>query len=618
MKGVDSWKGYHRLTTWITLKVSSFLLSVFFAVVYFLAAFLVSFFLITPYHQVQNWAAYELAGFMESGALPVQRESLAVHYSDGSSHQFLVSNRDSVGQLQDAVSEVKMSSLWAGSMGIGLSAIFTYLTMLGLSRYQTKRSDSEFIRGGQFVEASELKRAIQRDKKDSDLMLGNVPMLAPLEDRHVGVFGDTGTGKSQLLLAIAEWAMERGDKGVILDKSGEFTQHLFNPERDYILSPFDDRSMGWTPYEEGVDLYEFERLAKSFVPMPDGATGGNEHWPEASLTLLSWLFYRQFQEGKTTIDDLVDVMTFAEERVEQNALGEDQVVKVRGLNDLLKGTMADMVIDPSSPEHASSVIGTLVPKIRSLWYLRGLENRPRLSLRKWAEDDSERGWIFIRVTEDQLDAVNPVVTAWLDTLIKSVLSLPKSADRALWAFIDELQSVEKINSLGTGVYEGRKHGLRMVLGAASVNALHERYGEKPVKGMMSMLGTKLIYRTSEPDAAEWNSKMLLEEDVVMEQQGMSFGTNDNLNASDRREKQALVTPSEIATLPDLTAYLRFSGDWPTSQVTLTYKEWPVVATAFAPRQQPDPTSRASTSSSTEAVHGDQSPSDDDPLQEPFI
>jgi type IV secretory pathway TraG/TraD family ATPase VirD4 len=127
----------------------------------------------------------------------------------------------------------------------------------------------------------------------------------------------------------------------------------------------------------------------------------------------------------------------------------------------------------------------------------------------------------------------------------------------------------------------------MLLGFASVNELQDIYGEKPVKSIMSMLGTKLVFRTSEPDAAEWNSKMLLEEDVMAEQQGISFGTNDNLNASDRRERQALVTASEIATIPDLTAFVRFAGDWPTSKTAFTYKAWPDVAVPFIPRSLPE-------------------------------
>lgn len=585
MSTVDLWKGYRRAATGVSLKGSSLGLVLGFFFLFYVASFVGLFSLMTPLHELQNWTAYQIADGMNSGYFP-HRDRMTLHDAEGGKASFLVANVHQVSELQVAKESVEKSAIYSGLGAIPIALVGVYILSVILLGYQKRRSDSEFIRGGKFADADELSSAIKRMNDESSLMLGNIPMLRSLENRHMGFSGDTGTGKSQALLAVVSWAKAQGHKGVIVDKTGEFTQHLFDPETDKILSPFDDRSLGWTPYNEGDDLFDFERLAKSFVPLVQGSAGGNEHWPEASLTVLSWLFFRLKEEGRTTIDDLVDVLTVAHEHVEKDALGEDQIVKIRGVNELLKGTLADMVIDPSSPEHAMSVIGTLVPKIRSFWYLRGLENREQFSFRKWAADDSQKGWVFIRVTEDQLDSVNPVVTAWIDTLVKAVLSLPKSSERVIWAMVDELQSFEKINALGKGVFEGRKHGLRMLLGFASVNELQEIYGEKSVKSIMSMLGTKLVFRTSEPDAAEWNSKMLLEEDVMSEQQGISFGTNDNLNASDRREKQALVTASEIATVPDLTAFVRFAGDWPTSKTVFKYKAWPDVATPFIPRTMP--------------------------------
>ena len=585
MSTIDLWKGYRRATTGVSLKGSSIGLVVGFFFLFYIVSFAGIFSLLTPLYDFKNWTAYQIAGGMNAGYFP-SRETMTLHRQDGTQSSFVVSQRGGVSALIESKKDIETNAIYSSIGALPVALIGVYLLSVVLIRYQGRRSDSEFIRGGKFASAGELSAAIKRLKNDSSLMLGNIPMLRSLENRHMGFSGDTGTGKSQALLAVVSWAKAQGHKGVIVDKTGEFTQHLFDPKTDKILSPFDDRSLGWTPYNEGDDLFDFERLAKSFVPLIQGSAGGNEHWPEATLTVLSWLFYRLKEEGRTTIDDLVDVLTVAHEHVEKDALGEDQIIKIRGVNELLKGTLADMVIDPSSPEHAMSVIGTLVPKIRSFWYLRGLEKREQFSFRKWAADDSQKGWVFIRVTEDQMDSVNPVVTAWIDTLVKAVLSLPKSPDRVIWAMVDELQSFEKINALGKGVFEGRKHGLRMLLGFASVNELQEIYGEKSVKSIMSMLGTKLVFRTSEPDAAEWNSKMLLEEDVMSEQQGISFGTNDNLNASDRREKQALVTASEIATVPDLTAFVRFAGDWPTSKTVFKYKDWPDVATPFIPRAMP--------------------------------
>ncbi|ERS88328.1 hypothetical protein Q672_10755 [Marinobacter sp. EVN1] len=629
MKALEIWKGYRRATTNVSLGGSSIALLISFFILFFVLSFTVLFYLQTSGPDFKNWGSYQLARVIDKGYLSVKKDQLAVYSESDQKGYFSVPEYTENSRLISSKNEVEKSAIWSVVFAVPFGAGLAYFTAVFLLAYQRKSSDSEYIRGGKFAEASALAEAIKRQEKASDLMLGTVPMIKDLENRHIGLLGDTGTGKSQVLFEIVDWAKNRrGAKGFIVDKTGEFVQHFYDPERDYILSPFDDRSEGWGLYNEGTDLYSFERLAKSFIPTISGDGGKNDHWPEASITVLSWLFQGLWEREEVTVDQLIDALSQATEKVETDLLGNEQIVKLRGVNELLGGTLADIVVDPSSPEHAGSVLASIIPKVRAFWYLRGLEQRRQFSIRKWASDDAEKGWVFIRVTDEQLDSVNPIITAWLDTLIKSVLSLPKSGTREIWGLVDELQSFDKINSLGKSVFEGRKHGLRMALGSASFSQLQEIYGEKSIKGILSMLGTKLIYRTSEPDAAEWSSRLLLEEDVVMEQQGMSFGTNDNLSASDQRKSQALVTPSEIMSLPDLSAFLRFGGDWPTSRVTFTYKEWPEISPYFIERTLPRVVRKKPDADRPEAIGSNEGtgevpppPSDDDFAQwsgEPLI
>lgn len=629
MKVLEVWKGYRRVTTKVSLGGSSIGLLVSFFILFVLLSFSIFFYLQNSAPDFKNWAAYQLASAMDKGYLGVKRDQLAVYSEDSEKTYFSVSEYAENSRLKDSKNKVESAAVWSVILAVPSGAGLAYFTAVFFLAYQRKSSDSEYIRGGKYIDAEALAEAIKRQKKASDLMLGKVPMIKDLENRHIGLLGDTGTGKSQVLFEIVDWAKNRrGAKGFIVDKTGEFVQHFYDSERDFILSPFDNRSEGWGLYNEGTDLYSFERLAKSFIPTVSGDGGKNDHWPEASITVLYWLFQGLWEREEITIDQLIDGLSQATETVETDLLGNERIVKLRGINELLGGTLADIVVDPSSPEHAGSVLASIIPKVRALWYLRGLEKRRQFSIREWASNDAEKGWVFIRVTDEQLDSVNPIITAWLDTLIKSVLSLPKSGTREIWGLVDELQSFEKINSLGKSVFEGRKHGLRMALGSASFSQLQEIYGEKSIKGILSMLGTKLIYRTSEPDAAEWSSRLLLEEDVVMEQQGMSFGTNDNLSASDQRKSQPLVTPSEIMSLPDLSAFLRFGGDWPTSQVTLTYKEWPEISPYFIERtlprvvrKKPDPDRSEAGRSNEQTGEVPPDPSDGDLAQwsgEPLI
>ncbi len=88
------------------------------------------------------------------------------------------------------------------------------------------------------------------------------------------------------------------------------------------------------------------------------------------------------------------------------------------------------------------------------------------SIRDWLEDPNG-GNLFITWREDMKDAMKPLLSAWVDVLCTSMLSLPESRERRLWLLIDELASLEKLPSLLDALTKGRKHGLRIVAGLQS-------------------------------------------------------------------------------------------------------------------------------------------------------
>jgi len=342
-------------------------------------------------------------------------------------------------------------------------------------------------------------------------------------------------------------------------------------------------------YSEAEEIDEFESVAESFIPNLSKSEA-HSHWSEAAQTVFAWLLYKlkvEKGDGEPTIDEIMRTLIDSQTVVEKNALGEDQIVRKRELDRLIRGTLASMVVNPDSPEHASSVISTLVPKIRSLWYLRGLETRPRFSISDWAQNPDDDRWIFIRVNSRQLQSVRPLITAWIDVAIATALTLKKSSDRQIWCFLDELQSLDKLTSLDKGLNEGRKHGLRFVLGFTSVARLYDLYGEKTFKSMVSMCGTKMIYRTSEPDVAEWTSKLLTAREIISERGSVQAGTNnDSTGSTEQREKLALVMADEIQTLPDLNFYMRLPDKYPTAHVVIRYQDRPDIAEPFIKRKLP--------------------------------
>jgi type IV secretory pathway TraG/TraD family ATPase VirD4 len=585
LKGILRWQSETSLTTQNFLSyLGAFLVLAPILLILFLLLF-------SPEHGLFNEAVYQIAGLMNALEIPAEGRHFSYYGGDELLLKAPVASLRSLPTLVE--NHARMVPLfWIGfalSSVLSVFVLYAISTFVSFSGTQKKADKKSFIRGAELVESSALKRHIVEQGEVSDLYLGNVPFVRSLQSRHLGVFGDTGTGKSQLIFSILHRLREQGKKLFIVDKSGEFVQHFYNPETDILLGPFDDRTHGWTPYNEGAELFDCERLAKSFIPTSPEKHSGQDHWPEAALTVFSWLLKQMVSSGKNlTIEDLIHQLTVSRDVVHTDALGNEKIVRIRGINELLKGTLAELVIDPDSPDHAASVIATIIPKIRALWYLRGLEHKPSFSFRDWVKNP-DAGSVFIRVTEDQLDSVNPIVSAWIDTVIKTVLSLEKDPDRELWAFIDELQSFDKINTLGKGVYEGRKYGLRFVLGFTSVQELFSLYGQHTAKSIISMLCTKAVFRTSEPDGAEWNSRLLGEEEFWEKSQHVNYSghaKSSSLSEGDQRKRLSLVSGTEIAALEDLNFYLKFSGPWPLAKVRESYREWAKLAAPFVPRTLP--------------------------------
>ncbi|MGR5283670.1 type IV secretion system DNA-binding domain-containing protein, partial [Photobacterium damselae] len=57
--------------------------------------------------------------------------------------------------------------------------------------------------------------------------------------------GSTGTGKSVAIRKLLREIRARGDKAIIYDKGCTFVSRFYDEHKDYILNPFDERSVDW-------------------------------------------------------------------------------------------------------------------------------------------------------------------------------------------------------------------------------------------------------------------------------------------------------------------------------------------------------------------------------------
>lgn len=583
----DDYKGFARFRMELGQKVTAIRFRFFVFFIAFVLSLSLSFYTFSDRFKVNNAALYGVSLLLDA----LQKKDTVLHYklADGGRVPFKVGTYSRQKALISSVEHVEKMLMFSG----GASFLFGLLAVVVISSFfrsvqGDRKHKKKHIRGAQFDEADELRDLVEERGEASNVVLGEVPVPTSKLPRHFSLTGDTGVGKTQLLMDVLDVVRAAGEKAVILDKNGELMSHYYDPNRDYVLGPFDDRALNWTPFCEGLSELDFERLSRSFIPSV--TTGKEDHWPEASVTVMTALLYQLAvqTEFQGTIDEILIAFMDVKKVVEKNLLGSNEIVVKRKLYELLKGTLASMVVDQDAAEHASNVVASIVPKIRALRFLRGLEKKNTFSIRNWAKNDADKGWLFLRVTEEQLEVVGPLVSVWIDTVIKAVLSLEKSSSRVIWAVIDELQSMGKINTLPKALTEGRKHGLRCILSFPSVNQLFDIYGENLATAMLSQCNTKVIFQTDEPKAAKWNAELLGLEEVVRENESTHYGDKENRGVSEQDKDRYIVMPAEIQSLAPFTAYLKFAGNWPVTKIKTRYRDRPIVAVASVERVLPPP------------------------------
>jgi type IV secretory pathway TraG/TraD family ATPase VirD4 len=394
----------------------------------------------------------------------------------------------------------------------------------------------------------------------TSVTLGGIALPVHNETLHCLLAGSTGSGKTVLLDEALAAIVARGERAIVVDPGGHHLSH-FGKEGDVVLNPFDQRSPGWTVFNEIRKDFDYFRLAKSVIP--------DAHGPDAS-----WHFYAQIlcsegmrvlmQQGHNTTTALLERLTIA---------------PAEELAALLKGTPVQGLFDKDAGRALASTRFILTTFLNPHRYLQPGD----FSLRDWLQNAA--GNLFITWREDMQAALLPLVACWADLLANAVLSLPADPTRRLWLLLDELGALGRLNSLESALTRGRKHGLCVLAGLQSTAQLDRSYGREGAIVLRSCFRNLVVLALarSDPDTAEILSKALGEREVDRVQRsateslrgGLSLGTTAH------RTTERIALPSELMQLPDLTAYISFAGSGPIQLVDFAPVTRPVVQPAFA-------------------------------------
>jgi type IV secretory pathway TraG/TraD family ATPase VirD4 len=411
------------------------------------------------------------------------------------------------------------------------------------------------LKGPEMMTPQEFNNRVRGDgigiKTDGMRAMIRIPERA--EAQHMQIIGDTGAGKTAIMLQILRQIKTRGDSAIVYDPAREFVQRFYDRENgDVILNPLDQRCPYWGPAEELRRRSEAKALAVSLFQPPQDKKG--EFFIESPQKIFAFLM----AYGPTP-EELVKWMSDPQE-----------------IDRRVKGTEHAHLIDPKAEHQRAGVLGSLGLVADSLRLLpKKGDGNGEWSATEWAE--TRQGWIFITSLPAEREALRPLQSLWIDLLVLRLLNEPKEGQKRAWFVIDELASLQKLPQLHTAITENRKSNNPVILGFQGKAQLEYLYGHL-AEVMLSQPATSIWLKTKEPSAGEWVSKFIGKVEIERLRETHFDGSRAGRNFALDRQIEPLVMESEISGLPDLHAYMKYENY--VTRFSFPYFEMPVVASDF--------------------------------------
>jgi type IV secretory pathway TraG/TraD family ATPase VirD4 len=385
------------------------------------------------------------------------------------------------------------------------------------------------------------------------------------ETRHHLFMGTTASGKTTAIKQALIQIRDAGETAIIYDPTLEYVRCFYDRSRgDIILNPLDERSPYWSPGEEVQNEAEALTIAHALFPDRPGET----------------FFF--LDSVRKLFAYLLSFLPKPEELVKW-------MCNPREIDRRVKGTPYEETVGESAPGQRKGVLGTMNNVAATLSRLKTEKDaKIHWTAREWVK--RRQGWIFLTGTPETREALKPLHSLWLDLLILRLLHQAEDPKlRRVLLVLDELATLQRLPQLETALTQNRKANTSILIGLQGKAQLETIYGHI-AETLLAMPWTAWFFKTSEPDAAEWISRYLGEQEIerwrpsqTSGESGVGHRRNSKTEAEERFNRRA-VSASEISGLDARKGYLK-SGNF-IVPITVKRFDLPIMAEGFIPREMP--------------------------------
>jgi type IV secretory pathway TraG/TraD family ATPase VirD4 len=448
-----------------------------------------------------------------------------------------------------------------------LFGFLSLLTQLPFSiakdiRRRKQMKYGRLLKGPVMLTPREFNKTVQGDGIGFKTTEANEMMRIPMqaEAQHIELMGDTGAGKTTLIMQILRQIQSRGHSAIVYDPACEFIQRFYDAKRgDIVLNPLDARCPYWGPSEELRRKAEAKAIAASLYQPTSDKKG--EFFTETPQKIFAHLLTYGPTPGQ-----LVAWLS--------NPAEIDQRVR---------GTEMEAMIAKGAQQQRNGVLASLGLVADSLRMLpTKAQAKSTWSATEWSE--KREGWIFITSSATEREALRPLHSLWIDLLVLRLLTAPQDNQNPVWFVLDELASLQRLPQLHTAITENRKSRNPLVLGFQGKAQLEVIYGHL-AEVMLSQPATKIFLKTTEPKAAEWVSNAIGKVEIERLKETHFDGSRSGKNFSLDRQVEPLVMDSEISGLENRHAFLKLGNN--VARFHFEYMDVPLSTPGFIPRNVED-------------------------------
>jgi type IV secretory pathway TraG/TraD family ATPase VirD4 len=343
----------------------------------------------------------------------------------------------------------------------------------------------------------------------------------------------------------------------VLDLNGALLSR-FATAGDQVLNPLDKRSVKWNPFLDIVEKGDAESLVKATIPAVQGEA---EEWRGYARTILQSILLK---------------LKDTEEAQPSRVVYYSAQAGTKELAKLCEGTAAQRFFEKGSEKLLSNTLTVLADGVRA-W--SELHDGGTFSIRQWVRNG--KGRLFVNVRDREFDLMCPLVSSWVWLAITESLSLPEDDTRRMWFLLDELASYNQLPKLNEALSKLRKYGGCVVAALQDVAQLDAIYGLSQAQSLRNCFSTYVALRCEDPDTSEYAARRVGGEQEIEKERMSTTSTSQSRSETrsvDTAPRQALLG-SEIRQLPDLTAYLKISGDYSAAKIKIPVSP---VKTTFSP------------------------------------